>query len=365
MVRDQVADWLREARPQPLVVETSGSTGDPKRVVLTREAVLASVEATHERLGGPGAWLLTLPHAYVAGVQVLVRSLHAGHAPVLRGEGESLAEAVARLEGPRRYVSLVPTQLYRLLEAVEHDGPEALGHALQARRDLAALTGLDAVLLGGGPVDVDLRLRAARHGIETVATYGMAETAGGCVYDGVPLDGVEVVTDDDSRLRIAGPMLFGGYEGDPTATAAVLRGGWFRTADLGEVQPATADRTVRVRVLGRADDVVVTGGVNVPGPVVAARLAEHPMVEACEVIGVEDAEWGRRLVAYVVLDENHPEPTGEATADRPTATELRDWVALVHPRSWAPREVLVVPRIPRTDRGKVDRAALLARGDER
>ena len=345
-LRGDLAAWLDRAdadsgagHDEPLVVTTSGSTARPKRVVLRRAAVLASADATHARLGGPGAWLLTLPHAYVAGVQVLVRSLHAGLAPVIRAEDEPLAAAIARLEGPRRYVSLVPTQLHRLLSSA----------SAEAAEDLAALASLDAVLLGGGPVDADLRRSAAAHGIATVATYGMAETAGGCVYDGRPLDGVAMRTDDEARIWLRGPMLFDGYEHDEAATRAALVDGWFRTSDVGEVS-RDADGEPVLRVLGRADDVVVSGGVNVPGAVVGDRLRTHPGVAAAEVIGVEDAEWGRRLVAYVVA----------APGADPQTEELRDWVAAVHPRAWAPRTVVRVPQIPRTDRGKVDRGALQA-----
>ena len=352
-LRDDLAVWLaRSAADEPIVVTTSGSTARPKRVVLRRSAVLASADATHARLGGPGAWLLALPHAYVAGVQVLVRSLHAGHEPVVRADGESLAAAAARLEGPRRYVSLVPTQLHRLLaDEIEREGAEKA--AGSASRDLDALAGLDAVLLGGGPVDPDLRARAADRGITTVATYGMAETAGGCVYDGRPLDGVEVRTDAEARIWLRGPMIFDRYEHDDAATQAALVDGWFRTSDVGEVEREAAGGQL-LRVLSRADDVVVSGGVNVPGSVVAARLRTHPGVAAAEAIGVEDAEWGRRLVAFVVPAS----PEATASAPGPTSGELRAWVAAAHPRTWAPRTVVFVERIPRTDRGKVDRGAL-------
>ncbi len=330
-VRDDLARWLDGAggadEGERLRVRTSGSTGPAKQVVLTRAAVLASAEATHRRLGGPGVWLLALPAAYVAGLQVLVRSLHAGHAPVLLGAQESWTEAVRRLEGPRRYVSLVPTQLHRVL------GPEGS----DADRD--ALAGLDAVLLGGGPVDRVLRDRAHAHGLTTVATYGMAETAGGCVYDGVPLDGAEVRLGERSRVELRGPMLMEGYD-DPAATAEALVDGWFRTADAGRLHGGRLD------VLGRLDDVVVSGGVNVPGGLVARRLREHPDVEAAEALGVDDPEWGRRLVAVVV--------------GRLTLAEARAWVADVHPRAWAPRSLHHVDVLPQLPNGKTDRRALLA-----
>ena len=168
-------DWLAaEAEPEPLVVETSGSTGRPKRVLLSRRALVASATATHDRLGGPGRWLLTLPVSYVAGLQVVVRSLLAGEEPAVLDDRRFAAAATGC-----RYVSLVPTQLHRLLDD---------------ETDTAALAGFDAVLLGGGPIDPALRARAEAAGVRVVATYGSSETSGGCVYDGVPLDGVEVDT---------------------------------------------------------------------------------------------------------------------------------------------------------------------------
>ena len=327
-VVDALRGWLAADDPDPVVIETSGSTGAPKRVVLGRPAVLASVAATAARLGAQGRWLLTLPPSYVAGLQVVVRSLVAGHEPVLAGDHATFADATRALGDAPRFTSLVPTQLHRLL------GPDA------DPADRAALLTYETVLLGGGPVDPELRGRAADAGVRLVATYGMSETAGGCVYDGVPLDGVRLAIGDDARVRIAGPVLFDGYEGDPALTAEVLHDGWFTTSDLGEL------RDGRLRILGRADDVLVTGGVKVPAPVVAARLAAHPAVTTAVVVGAPDAEWGQRLVAFVV---------GEVALD-----EARDWVAEVHPRSWAPREVRCVPGLPLTDRGKVDRATLEA-----
>jgi o-succinylbenzoate---CoA ligase len=319
--------WLgTPGEPEPLVVETSGSTGAPKRVVLSRRAVLASVTATERRLGASGTWLLALPPTYVAGVQVICRSLAGGHEPVLV-EGP-LADAV-ELAGPTAFLSLVPTQLHRLL-----DEPESV----------AALRAVHTVLLGGGPIDPALRRRAEDEGLRVVATYGSAETAGGCVYDGRPLEGVEVDVGAEGRIRIAGPMLFEGYAGDPELTAQVLVDGWFLTNDAGRL-----DSEGRLHVLGRIDDVVVSGGVNVPLPAVAARLRAHPDVVAAEVVDVPDPEWGQRVVAFVV-------------ASAPVSLEqVRDWVAGEHPRAWAPREVVAVDALPMLANGKVDRMALRER----
>jgi O-succinylbenzoic acid--CoA ligase len=320
--RTALAAWVPGVDDEPLVVETSGSTGRPKRVVLSRPAVLASVAATAGRLGGEGRWLLALPSAYVAGAQVICRSVVAGEPPVLLEEHDGLAAAV---EATRpAYVSLVPTQLHRMLEDAN---------------DLAALRTFRTVLLGGGPIEPALRRRAADAGVRVVATYGSAETAGGCVYDGVALDGVALATEEDGRLRVSGPTLFDGYAGDPALTARVLVDGWFRTEDAARI-----DEDGRLEVLGRLDDMVVTGGVNVPAAVVARRLREHPAVREVEVLGVPDVEWGARLVAFVVggLD----------------VEEARDWVAAVHPRSWAPRQLVTLAALPMLANGKVDRVQL-------
>lgn len=323
-----LGDWLAApGEPSPLVVETSGSTGVPKRVVLSRHAVLASVAATERRLGGSGRWLLTLPASYVAGVQVICRSLVAGHQPVLVEEHGSFVEAVEMVSTTSTddaFVSLVPTQLHRMLDVPA---------------EVAALRRFHTVLLGGGPIDARLRARAEEAGVRVVATYGSAETAGGCVYDGYALDGVALAVGPDGRIRIGGPTLFEGYDGDADLTAESLVDGWFLTSDAGRL-----DEDGRLHVLGRLDDVVVSGGVNVPTPAVAARLREHPAVRAAEVLGVPDDEWGHRVVAFVVGDLS--------------VEEARDWVGAVHPRSWAPRDVVLLETLPMLPNGKVDRTTL-------
>lgn len=319
-VQGLLASWDAEADPAPLVVETSGSTGRPKRVVLSRAALRASADATHRRLGGPGQWLLNLPPVHVAGLQVLYRSLRAGVTAV--EQQGSLASAVAAMAGPRRYVSVVPTQLVRLLR-------EPAG--------TAALAALDAVLVGGGPMASAVRQEAERAGVRVVQTYGMSETCGGCVYDGLPLDGVAVKIDAAGEVLLAGPVLFDGYQDDPDRTAEVLRDGWLRTSDVGRL-----DEDGRLRILGRTDDVLISGGVKVPAVAVQQMLEQHPGVREAAVVGVPDPEWGERVVAVVA---------GEG----PPLAELRD---LVTPRSWAPRQVVPVPELPRLANGKPDRLAL-------
>lgn len=319
---EQLRGWLAASAPEQLLIETSGSTGAPKRVLLSRDAVLASARASAARVG-TGRWALVLPSSYVAGVQVIVRSLLAGHDPVLG--------ALADEAGPADCVSLVGTQLHRMV-----NDPE----------ELAALAGMRVVLLGGGPVNAGDRTRAEAAGVPVTATYGASETAGGCVYDGLPLDGVAVALAADGRIRLGGPTVFAGYEGDPALTAEVLVDGWYLTADAGRL-----DADGRVQVLGRIDDVALSGGVNVPLPAVAARLREHPAVGLVEVLAVPDAEWGQRVVAVVQFD---------AAEQPPGLDELRDLVTRDHPRSWAPRELLEVASMPLLANGKVDRVAVRA-----
>ena len=219
----------------------------------------------------------------------------------------------------------MPTQLYRALE----DG-----------FDTQALTRFDAVLVGGGPLSPEVRAEAEGTGIRIVQTYGMSETCGGCVYDGRPLDGVEIRIGEDEEVLLRGPMLFDGYEGEPERTAAVMQDGWFRTSDVGRL-----DDDGRLWVTGRLDDVIISGGVKVPGAAVADRLKAHPLIDDAVVLGVPDEEWGERVVAFVV---------GDLDLDR----VLREWVSAECPRAWAPRQVVHVSKVPLLSNGKVDRMAL-------
>jgi O-succinylbenzoic acid--CoA ligase len=298
---DPKADELRAAMApeEPtlpgtaVVVATSGSTGGPKGVELSAAALTASAAATHARLGGPGQWLLTLPANHIAGVQVIVRSLLAGHAPVLRG-AQTFAKAVTRMNGLRRYTSLVPTQLLRLL------GEPA---------ELDALRSLDAVLLGGAATQAPLLERARAAGVRVVTTYGMSETSGGCVYDGLPLDGVRVRL-VDGVIQLAGPVLASGYRRDPAGTAAAFADGWFRTTDLGVL-----DVDGSLTVLGRADFMINTGGVKVAPAAVEAVLAAQPGVAEVCVVGLPDEEWGQLVAAAVVpADLAHPPLAGDLLA---------------------------------------------------
>ena len=247
-------DLGRVPRNVAVVIETSGSTGRPKRVMLSTDALLASAAASGVHLGGDGQWLLALPAHYIAGVQVLVRSIAAGTEPVLLPPGHFdpavFADYAGRLIEPLRFTSLVPVQLARLLDAAPAD--PAL---------LAVLRRFTGILVGGQAVSAELIGRADELGVRVVRTYGSSETAGGCVYDGVPI-GNAVVRAVDGQLEISGSMLAAGYLADESRTRErfVDEHGvrWYRTGDLGAV---AADGTVSVT--GRADNVIISGGEKV------------------------------------------------------------------------------------------------------
>jgi O-succinylbenzoic acid--CoA ligase len=342
-----------------LVIETSGSTGGPKRVVLSAAALRASAGATHRRLGGPGRWLLALPAQHVAGAQVLVRALLAGHPPaVLDARAGFRAERfaatadalLAATPGERHYTSLVPTQLHRVLDDPADDsadGPAAV----------AALRRFDAVLVGGAATPPALLERARGAGVAVVTTYGMSETAGGCMYDGVPLDGVRVRLDGpDGRICLAGPMLAEGYLGEPDHPA--FDRGWFRTSDLG-AWAGEPDGTARLQVLGRADDVIITGGRKVHPAAVERVLTGQPGVRAACVVGLADPEWGQ-LVAAAVVPDDPAAREGPAGPDVAPATRA-EWDRAVHDELGAasvPRLVRTLAELPLRGVGKPDRAAV-------
>lgn len=316
-----------------VVVSTSGTTGTPKGAQLTSSALTASAQATHDRLGGPGRWLLTLPAYHVAGFQVLVRSIVAGTGPVAITAAftpAELADAVAALGPGRRYTALVAAQLDR---------------ALRDPRSAQALAELDAVLVGGGPMPAGVAERAVAAGVSVVRTYGMSETAGGCVYDGVALPGVGVRVDADARISLGGPTVASGYR-NPTTPDPFAEPGWFRTDDVGAL-----DEHGVLTVAGRADDAISTGGLTVLPGIVEAAVASHPAVAECAVFGVPDDRLGQRVVAAVAL-----EPAASLTLE-----QLRDHVCLEVARTAAPRELHIVDALPRRGIGKVDRSALRRR----
>ena len=354
-----------------LILRTSGSTtGTGRLIAMSAAALMASARATHARLGGPGTWLLPLPAHHVAGLQILIRSLEAGTEPVvvdtsagfsptalaeaLRSARRSTGVAVSRL-----YVSLVPTQLVRVLQDP------------QARR---ALAGADAVLLGGAAADPALLARARGAGVTVVTTYGMSETGGGCVYSGRPLEGVEITiqapdAEGAGRILISGPVLAEDYLHTPGHSPAGSPGGGpddgegfhrsgtrrvLATSDRGRLHPDG-----RLEVLGRLDDVIITGGVKVePRHVEEALTGIDGVAEAC-VVGLPDEQWGSTVVAAVVLEPGR-QPGGPKRGD---GAALREAARARLDGAHAPKRVVVLQALPLRPSGKVDRrevARLLA-----
>ena len=330
-----------------VVVTTSGSTGIPKSVVLSRDALTASALATADRVGD-GAWLLALPASYVAGLQVLVRSIVADREPAwLTGAFTPQAFTAAALmmvstdhgERVRTYTSLVPAQLTTLLDAGRNDDTV-----------LAGLRSFEQILVGGQAIAPATLERAQDAGVRVVRTYGSTETSGGCVYDGRPLRGVSLRI-VDGEVQIAGPTLAEGYLGEPTATdAAFPRDAdgtrWYRTGDAGIFE----DDLLRVR--GRIDNVIVSGGINVSLDRVERVVQSIAGLESAVVVGVADARWGEASVVVV--------PRGEALR-RSESVQLEEARAAVaedvgpHAR---PTRLVLVDEIATLPSGKPDREAI-------
>ena len=296
-----------------VVVATSGSTGAPKGVVLTHAAITASAQATSRRLAitNDDRWLACLPLAHVGGLCVVSRALALGTALVVHDGFDADAVERAARNGVTA-VSLVATALQRI-------DPKLFR----------------VILLGGARPPAD---RPAN----TVATYGLSETGSGVVYDGVPLEGVDVRIEPDGEISLHGPMLLRGYR---DGSIAFGPDGWFHTADLGRWLPDG-----RLHVDGRRGDLIITGGENVWPERVEAALAIHPDVADVAVAGLADAEWGQRVVVWIV----------PRSGTLPTLAGMRDWIQASHPGFMAPKELHLVETIPRTALGKIARAELTA-----
>lgn len=327
-----------------VVVETSGSSGRPKRVALSSNALLASAAASDTALGGPGQWLLALPAHYIAGINVLVRSLAAGTAPVMMPPGHfepsEFIEQARRMDasGPR-YTSLVPAQLVRLLGQ-----PTAT--------DLTVLRAFDRILLGGQATPAALIARAGDLGLRTTRTYGSSETSGGCVYDGVPLAGVhaEVV---GGQIELAGSMLAEGYldedftsDVERTDTAFTSRGGlrWYRTGDAGTITDGA------LAVSGRRDRVIISGGLKVSLDDVERVIREFAGLEDAVAVPIGSARWGQSVALIV--------GTGDAGRMLRSSSIRSALVSRLGPAA-APARIIEVERIPMLASGKPDLQALI------
>ena len=381
--------------PIALVVGTSGSTGTPKLTALTAQALAASAAATEDFFGSnsdvASQWLLALPAHYIAGAQVLARSVLAGTAPVIARSvtepvhfsPEVFLQAVERMSSARRFISLVPTQLHKLLESADADSH--LGADIHE-----ALGSFTGILLGGAPASADLLAAATALGLNTVTTYGSAETAGGCVYSGsvlpgvrvelVPEEGMPAVPDTGGkpaqvgRIWISGAHLASGYIGDAARTAehfftAADGTRWYRTDDYGLLAPDSNENCSepRLQVLGRSDDVLISGGVKISARAVATILEEHPSVREACVVGLPDARWGTAIAAAVTLVPSALVPSaGAAVAsaeNHPALNEelcalLRAHCAEKLGAPAAPKQLSILPDFPLTSTGKPDRAEI-------
>jgi O-succinylbenzoic acid--CoA ligase len=312
-----------------VVVATSGSSGAPKLVALSADAVLASAAASASALGGDGQWLLALPVHYIAGVNVLARSITAGTEPVAvqgRFEAASFTAAARMLDAPLRFTSFVPAQLARL---VSSDDPEVL----------PLLRRFDRILVGGQATPDSLLEAALELGLNVTRSYGSSETSGGCVYDGVPI-GDTRVREVDGELRIAGSVLAEGYLGDDALTRSRFpaEGGAreYRTGDAGQVVDGV------VRVTGRLDDVLISGGIKVSLGAVEEHVRRIPGQTEAVVVAVPHVEWGQA-------------PAVVTTRPLDLGT-LRDAVAAMGVAA-RPVRVVVVDRMPSLASGKPDRLA--------
>lgn len=377
-----------------LVVGTSGSTGTPKRTALTARALAASAAATERFFGSnsdaASQWLLALPAHYIAGAQVLARSVLAGTAPVIARSvtepvhfsPEVFLQAVERMSSARRFISLVPTQLHKLLESA--DANPSLGAEIHE-----ALGSFAGILLGGAPASADLLAASTALGLNTVTTYGSAETAGGCVYSGsvlpgvrvelVPEEGMPAVPDVEGkpaqvgRIWISGAHLASGYIGDAARTAehfftAADGTRWYRTDDYGLLSSAAAPNSnkscseQRLQALGRSDDVLISGGVKISARAVATVLEEHPSVREACVVGLSDARWGTAIAAAVTLVPSAG-AAATSTENRPALNEelcalLRAHCAEKLGAPAAPKQLSILPDFPLTSTGKPDRAEI-------
>ena len=390
------AESAEIAEPIALVVGTSGSTGTPKRTALTARALAASAAATENffeaNADAASQWLLALPAHYIAGAQVLARSVLAGTSPVIARSvtepvhfsPEVFLQAVEQMSSARRFISLVPTQLHKLLESADAD--PRLGAEIHE-----ALSSFTGILLGGAPASADLLAAASALSLNTVTTYGSAETAGGCVYSGSVLPGVrvELVPEEGmptvpniggkpaheesvqvGRIWISGAHLASGYIGDAARTAEHFFTSadgtrWYRTDDYGLLSPVAAPDSnencseQRLQVLGRSDDVLISGGVKISARAVATVLEEHPAVREACVVGLPDARWGTAIAAAGTLvpsaatsAENSPAPTEELCA------LLRARCAEKLGAPAAPKQLSILPDFPLTSTGKPDRAEI-------
>lgn len=332
-----------------LLVQTSGSSGNPKTVVLSADALRASSAAVLERLGGPGQWLLALPLSYIAGLSVLVRSIVANIPPASMPSGpfdpQRFLETAGSMTARRRYTSLVPVQLIRILDFIE-------AHPEQVE----VVRRFDAVLIGGQMLERTLADRARQLGMAIIETYGSSETSGGCVYDGLPLAGTSVRIDENGEILLAAPMLATGYlDAQLTAEKFIERDGtrWYRSGDAGSFDGR------ELRVSGRMDRVIISGGIKISLDDVAAVARRVAGVTDAFAVNIPDSEWGERPGVVVTVDwdlfaRNSNPVRGADTVYSAVYGAVQESLG----RAAAPKRVEVVHHIPFLESGKPDYVSL-------
>jgi o-succinylbenzoate---CoA ligase len=312
------------------VVATSGSEGAPRLAELSRDALEAAITGSTGALGIATSepWVCCLTPAHIGGLLVLLRAALGG-SPVEVYERFEPARVAAAAAGGA-WVSVVPTMVRRLVEQA------------------ADLTGLH-LLVGGGELRPQLAGQARGLGAQVVTTYGLTESCGGVVYDGSPVGSTELRLDGlDRRIELHGPTLMEGYRADPSATGAAFTvDGWLRTGDSGHLSDDG-----RLVVDGRLDDLIRTGAEKVWPAEVEAALETHPKVREVAVAGRPHPDWGEQVIAFVVPS---------SIDDAPSLEELRNWASERIAPFKAPRELVLVPELPKTPSGKLRRSGLEGR----
>ena len=304
-----------------LVVSTSGSTGQAKEVAISAAALLAGAQATNNFLGAKVGqrWSLLLPLTHIAGLNVLVRCLELGRDPIdCRENTGKYPEA--------DFTAIVPTQLFRALNGDNH----LLEHLKSAK----------AVLIGGAALSSELGGQARRAGINIVESYGMTETCGGVIYNGVAIGGTSYFVEENGLIKISSAMLATTYLNDPSGWSSKYKAGYLLTSDLGKIING------KLIVLGRADDVIVTGGENVSLAQVENVLSQNFSGIECAAFAITDPQWGQAL-HLAIAGSIKPD---EADINQSLSAQISDAAKV--------KGFIYLDKLPRTALDKVDRQEL-------
>jgi O-succinylbenzoic acid--CoA ligase len=301
---------INQGEAGQVIIETTGSSGIRKRVLLSTGAIETSAELSNSQIGAaPGdIWSLLLPINHIAGVNVLARAI-------------KLDSKVVGVDETADYTAIVPTQLHRALF-----GDKKLLEHLQKCK---------SVLVGGSPASKTLLELATKAGINVITTYGMTETSGGCIYNNRALPGVSVMVDKAGRLMLKGPILASGYENNQELWSENFKDGWFLTNDFGTAKDN------EVLVIGRSDDVVLSGGENVSLIAIENELAANFPDVNFLATSITDSEWGQKicLISDIEIDQLQ------------VSQVLKEKLG----KQFVPKDFLVVDKIPQIGIGKPDR----------